>query len=305
MRLISYIGMLGWLLFLFAWIPFFFVVSGYQGGDFGKIVNDLFGGWVVLMIAMFAGSMILIFSSFLILPAIFDAYVSFRGSTSFGQIVSVKETGAEINDKPVVAIDIQVQPVGGAHFRGRATKTIALYEFDKLTPGTGVVVKYLPNRTALNLVEVGIEKEEFARRANTGVSEGGFGKPTFGYFIKSLVKIFVLPVIILGFIAFVFLQASKHTEVYACASEQIKKNSKAKEILGESIEFGFYAFGNYSYGDGRTNVYFLTPVSGTKKSAMLDVDSVHTSSRYDLRMKIWEGDQETEIYNGLFPCETD
>ena len=291
-------------MFLFAWIPFIFVVTGMQTGAVTEVIDTYLGGWVTLMVLFFGLSFVSLILGSFILPFLLDGYLDYKGVVAFGRILRASDTGTRINERPVLNLDIKVEPVGSPEFVAEARKTVDIMQVHQYTAGVGATVKYIPGKRHAKILELGTDKDELQSRL---IAQGGQGISKIPGLISLLVNValvIIVPVVIIGFLGFIFLLAPKFTEVYGCTSEQVKTNRKAIEILGEPIELGIYAFGNYE-SDGITKVYFSTPISGSKGSGTLDVDSVKSSAYYTVRMRIRTDDSETEIYNGEYPCKRD
>ena len=295
----------GWLMFALAWLPFFFVVTDTKGGAFGAFIESALGGWITLMFLMFGVSISSIILGAFILPVILGRYLDYKGITAFGKIILAKDSGTRINNRPVLNVEIRVEPNNGPVFIGTAQQTVDITQVQYFQEGMGVTVKYLPGKKYVHLEEIGSEEDETKKEIAALNPADDPNRPTVFGFLKSIALVVLFPVGLISFLVFIFLFLPKYTEVYACAKEQIVKDPRAIEILGEGVELGFYATGNYQTSNGVTNVYFSTPVSGSKASGSLNVDSLKSFERYRFKMRLNVDSKDTILIDGEFPCSTD
>ena len=67
-------------------------------------------------------------------------------------IRSVSDTGATVNENPVVRLTLEVQPPSGRSFEASVEKLVSRLQVHQLAPGAQVAVKYDPGTQRVALV---------------------------------------------------------------------------------------------------------------------------------------------------------
>jgi hypothetical protein len=70
------------------------------------------------------------------------------GVTATATIVSIRDTGTRINDNPVIAMQLQVQPSGAPSFQAEVKETVSILQIPHFQPGAHLEVKYDPGQPA-------------------------------------------------------------------------------------------------------------------------------------------------------------
>ena len=116
----------------------------------------------------------------------------------------------------------------------------------------------------------------------------------------------VIPVILAaGIIAIVFgglYFGSKNTEEFVCAMSEIRKNEKAREVLGEPINDGYFIIPNIEIKNGRRTVNVSVSVSGSKSDGTMTINSFRDNFRSDFLVNLEATGKTFEIYRGKYPC---
>ncbi len=138
----------------------------------------------------------------------------------------------------------------------------------------------------------------------TGQELNGYGKRPFIIAAVVIGFIAVITAALVAIIAGVFLYSVKYTDEYKCAISQLKNDGQVKNILGEPIEPGFFAFLSSSRtNNSERSAYFQTSVSGPKDSGTLYVSSFRGRLGSNFQMSLNTKSESREIYNGLYPCK--
>jgi hypothetical protein len=66
------------------------------------------------------------------------------GVQATATIISIRDTGTRINDNPVIAMQLQVQPTGAPSFQAEVKETISILQIPQFQPGAQLEVKYDP-----------------------------------------------------------------------------------------------------------------------------------------------------------------
>lgn len=130
-------------------------------------------------------------------------------------------------------------------------------------------------------------------------------KPRQGFWIVVVIALFVIITMIGigGTIGGVLLFGNKNTEEYKCAMSEIKKNKEVLNLLGEPIEAGWFAPGDFSLKYSERIVKFTTSINGSKGSAMLSVESFRNPIGSKFKMSLSKDGQEITLHNGTYPCQ--
>lgn len=126
-----------------------------------------------------------------------------------------------------------------------------------------------------------------------------------GFWLGVGIALFVIITVIgtFGTIGGVILFGNKNTEEYKCAISEIKKNKEVLNLLGEPIEAGWFAPGDFSLKYSERTVSFITSINGSKGSAMLSVESFRNPIGSKFKMSLSKDGQEITLHNGTYPCQ--
>ena len=145
----------GWLAFTMMWIPFGLLMvammklpsGSYAWAELPEAVRAS-----ILGVAGFgAMAMLLLFGS-LVVGWRQSRYVLAHGLPATAIIRSVSDTGATVNENPVVRLTLEVQPPSGRSFEASVEKLVSRLQVHQLAPGAQVAVKYDPGTQRVALV---------------------------------------------------------------------------------------------------------------------------------------------------------
>lgn len=132
------------------------------------------------------------------------------------------------------------------------------------------------------------------------------GKRSRKWIIAIILIAVLIPVImIVGIFGLVFgglYFGSKSTEEFKCAMTEINKNPEAIEVLGKPIEDGYLVLPNIEISGPTRRVNFSVPVTGSKSSGNLSVNSYRDGFRSDFLMMLKTDGKNIELHRGSFPC---
>jgi hypothetical protein len=106
-------------------------------------VNDL--GWILPVSIFGLISLIFVVVFGLMLRRwLIKQKVLQTGVGATATIVSIRDTGTRINDNPVIAMQLQVQPSGAPSFQAEIKETVSILQIPQFQPGAQLEVKYDP-----------------------------------------------------------------------------------------------------------------------------------------------------------------
>lgn len=164
MSFLNTLRRIGWLLFMFMWIPFTCIFVGMAaemggiGRDFARMVSDVVPGLMdnqpwgatmlttvsfILTFALMFAAMGLLFGV-PILSGFRNRRVLKTGRLAEARILSVAQTGMYINNNPMVKITLEVTPSDGRPFEAETEKLLYLTQIPQFQPGVTVSVRYDP-----------------------------------------------------------------------------------------------------------------------------------------------------------------
>jgi len=106
-----------------------------------------------------------------------------------------------------------------------------------------------------------------------------------------------------GAVGGALLLGNKNTEEYQCAMEGINKHKEVLNLLGEPMEAGWIAPGNFSLKNSERTVHFQTSLTGPKGSGTLYVKSFRNPIGSSFQMLLEKDGQDIPLYNGTYPCK--
>ncbi len=105
-----------------------------------------------------------------------------------------------------------------------------------------------------------------------------------------------------GTVGGALLFGNKLTDEYKCAMAEVKKNKEVVKLLGEPLEAGLFAPGNYSRKNSQKNVSFQTSLTGSQGSGTLYVRSFSSPLGSNFQMSLVKDGTELTLYNGVYSC---
>jgi hypothetical protein len=109
----------------------------------------------------------------------------------------------------------------------------------------------------------------------------------------------IVPLILL----YVFGFSIKTSEEYACALDTAESSAQVVEITGEPLTPGLFAWTSYfESGGGLRQGSFSTSLSGPRGKGTLHVEFYRSPIGATLGIWFKTGGEESEIYNGVYPC---
>jgi hypothetical protein len=114
----------------------------------------------------------------------------------------------------------------------------------------------------------------------------------------------IVPIIVgLGIVGGALLMGNKNTEEYECAMSEVKKNNQVRDLLGEPMEAGWLAPGNFSIKNSERNIGFSTSLTGPKGSGTLYVKSFRNPIGSSFQMLLTIDGKDITLHNGTYPCK--
>lgn len=104
-----------------------------------------------------------------------------------------------------------------------------------------------------------------------------------------------------SFIIFIVGVATKLTNAYACTLAEARRSPMVIAELGEPIEAGFFAWGNWERGTV-TEAWYRTTLEGPKGEGTLRVQLYSSPLGSSLRMELEKDGRTQQFYNGSTPC---
>ncbi len=71
------------------------------------------------------------------------------GQVAPAQVLSLRDTGVQVNHRPQVELTVKVQPGAGESFQSRCVKVFDFSALAQIQPGTVIEVRYDPEDTSL------------------------------------------------------------------------------------------------------------------------------------------------------------
>lgn len=138
---------LGWIAFALMWIPFIGIFVGMWGmpsGDYAwSEIPDLTQRSIVATGLFFAATFLFLFGG-MALGAMRNQSLRRNGLPAQATIVEVTDTGATINESPVVRMVLNVEAPGVPTFRAETERLVSRLQVHQLVPGAVVEVRYDP-----------------------------------------------------------------------------------------------------------------------------------------------------------------
>ncbi|MCB1023824.1 MAG: hypothetical protein KDB79_05520 [Acidobacteria bacterium] len=133
------------------------------------------------------------------------------------------------------------------------------------------------------------------------------GRRSRKWIIIVIVLVVILPIFLtFGIFAVVFgglYYGTKNTEEFKCAMSEVRKNKDAVELLGEPINDGYFVMPSIEISGPVRRVNFSVPVTGSKSSATLEVNSFRDGFNSNFMMSLrGDGGKKLLLHRGSYPC---
>ena len=117
--------------------------------------------------------------------------------------------------------------------------------------------------------------------------------------LASLALFAIVPLLLL----YIFGFSIKTSEEYACVLDTAERSAQVIEITGEPVTPGLFAWTSYfESGGGERQGQFSTSLSGPRGKGRLQAQFYRTPVGATLGIWVKAGGEESEVYNGAYPC---
>ncbi len=137
----------GWRCFTLMWLPFIFIFIGMSSlpdGSYAwaqlpllaRVSLAATGTLLLLSVALHLGASTL--------SAKENRLILANGQVAQATILKIQDTGATVNQNPVVRLILEVHPSSGDSFQAETERTISRLEIPQIQPGKVISVKFDP-----------------------------------------------------------------------------------------------------------------------------------------------------------------
>jgi Cytochrome oxidase complex assembly protein 1 len=128
-----------------------------------------------------------------------------------------------------------------------------------------------------------------------------FGILALPFKLPQLTLLLVILVGVGSFFIFILGVATKWTNAYACTLAEARRSPVVIAELGEPIEAGFFAWGNWEKGTV-TEAFYRTTLAGPKGKGTLRVQLYSAPIGSSLRMYLDKDGRTQQVYGGPTQC---